>query len=164
MGSHRFLQLFLYLFILLMSRDEWTTITQSNPHSVGAISLLLRHFYHSFFLPFFAKTKTFICRTRCHKCSTSLTVSCLFSQYDLILLYDKTVINTFYQFLIMSLVDLNIGLLSVWIHVCKYFTTAFLIAHVALTLFFFRLFGANPLTHRKLLIVLPSDLGYLYHT
>lgn len=39
-GRHRFLQLFLYLFILFMSRDERTTITQSN-HSLGA-SLLLR--------------------------------------------------------------------------------------------------------------------------
>lgn len=39
-GRHRFLQLFLYLFILFMSRDEWTTITQSNHRLLRG-----RHFF-----------------------------------------------------------------------------------------------------------------------
>lgn len=59
---HRFLQLFLYLFILFMSRDEWTTISQSN-HSLQGESLLLRGRH---FLTIPATTTT-----TCHKCSTS---------------------------------------------------------------------------------------------
>lgn len=54
-GRPRFLQLFLYLFIMCMSRDEWTTITQSN-HSQGAKPTFTRTslFRHS------CKNKTWI--------------------------------------------------------------------------------------------------------
>lgn len=96
-GRHRFLQLFLYLFILFMSRDEWTTITQSN-RSLGA-SLLLRG-RHFFAIP---ANKTVTAGQPVTNVAQVITVSCLF-QYDLILLCDKTAY--LYPFL-MSWVDLN---------------------------------------------------------
>lgn len=70
--KHRFLQLFLYLFILFMSKgDEWTTNTQSN-HSL--------YFYADvtfFAIPAGQKPVTDVAQVNC--------ISCLF-QYDLILL------------------------------------------------------------------------------